>query len=501
MRTKNSLKNIISVVVFNLIIGILGFIRVRVFIDGLSNDIYSLNQLFYQIFSYITIADIGFGLILSKGLYQAFAKEDKDEVNNIYSTSKKFYKIIGLIMIAASVLISFFVHYLTKAEVSRWYIQLVCIIFLVRNVIDYFFIAPRYVIEADQKNYKINHYIKSIKIIETIVEIVLVLLGCDYIIVLLPGLLITILIDLYVNHLVYKEYPWLHDNKKYNKKYLKGTKDLIYLRLAGLMNSNTDIILISTFINPLNVVIYTSYSYITKFISDTIYIMANAIIPSYANVINKEDTEKSYGVFNELNILFLFIASFVFIMLFKLLDPFIVLWVGADYLTNIHGLVLFCIIAFYNISVRPLVIIINSKGLFKETKIITICEGLLNLILSCVLIFKLGLIGVLLGTVIASYTTTFIQNSYYIYKNIFKKNVINYYGKYLIAVIIMVACTIGVYMIPLEINSFTSWFIYAIIIAIGLLIVLAIIYYILFKAFRALVNRGIEFIKVRGNYN
>ena len=91
MRTKNSLKNIVSVVIFNLIIGILGFIRVRVFVNGLSNDIYSLHQLFYQIFGYIAIADIGFGLILNQKLYKAFAKNDLEEVNKIYSTSKKLY--------------------------------------------------------------------------------------------------------------------------------------------------------------------------------------------------------------------------------------------------------------------------------------------------------------------------------------------------------------------------------------------------------------------------
>ena len=150
MRTKNSLKNIISVTFFNLLIGILGFIKVRVFVNGLSNDIYSLNQLFYQIFSYITIADIGFGLILNQKLYKAFAKKDKEEVNRIYSTSKKFYFYIGTAMFIIALLISFFVQFLTKANVSSWYIQLIFIIFIIRNIVDYYFIAPRYVIDADQ---------------------------------------------------------------------------------------------------------------------------------------------------------------------------------------------------------------------------------------------------------------------------------------------------------------------------------------------------------------
>ena len=133
MRTKNSIRNIISVVFFNIVIGLLGFLKVKVFVGNLSDDIYSLNQLFYQIFSYITIADIGFGLILNQRLYQAFAKNNKEEINNIYSTSKKFYNMIGIIMLVVSFVISFFVQFLTKAEVSTFYIQVIFIIFIMFN--------------------------------------------------------------------------------------------------------------------------------------------------------------------------------------------------------------------------------------------------------------------------------------------------------------------------------------------------------------------------------
>ena len=156
MRTKKSLKNILSIVIFNLVIGVLGFLKVHFFVKELSNDIYSLNQLFYQVFSYIVITDIGFGLLINKAFYNAFAQEDYVEVNKIYSTSKKFYNIIGVIMLGISVFVSFFIQYLTKADVSIVYIQIVFIIFMIRNVVDYFFVAPRYVLEADQKLYKIN---------------------------------------------------------------------------------------------------------------------------------------------------------------------------------------------------------------------------------------------------------------------------------------------------------------------------------------------------------
>ena len=131
MRTKKSLQNMLSTIILTLIIGIIGFVKVKVFINGLSDDIYSLNQLFGQILSYITITDAGFGLILNKQLYQAFAKEDFDEINRIYNTSRKFYIMIGNIMIFLAIVISFFVQYLTKAQISNGYIQIIFLIFIV----------------------------------------------------------------------------------------------------------------------------------------------------------------------------------------------------------------------------------------------------------------------------------------------------------------------------------------------------------------------------------
>lgn len=494
MRTKNSFKNVVSIVILNLIIGLLGFLKVKVFINALSNDIYSLNQLFYQIFGYLVIADLGFGLILNKRLYESFAKNDKAEINNIYSTSKKFYQIIGFLIILISLVISFIVHFFTKANLSNAYIQIIFIIFIFRNVLDYFFVSPRLVMEADQKNYKINHLVKGIKILETIAEIILALLGFNYLYILFPGIIITIVMDLYINKKVYKEYPWLKDNHTFSKKYLKGTKDLIYLKLSGIMNSNTDIILISTFINPLCVIVYTSYSYITKFITDTLYIVASAITPSYANVLCKENNIKSYQIFSELNIMFLYLSSFISIMLYIFLNKLIILWIGEDYLVNKITLLLFVIITFTNIASKAISITINSKGLFKETKIATILETVLNFILSLVLIHKYGLIGVLLGTIISYFLTSFIQNGYYIFKYIFKEKVTTYFLNYLIVCIITgIVIYIGSFL-SFNINNVSSFVLYVLLSAIVVFVILSIIFYLIFKSFRNLVKRCYEII-------
>ena len=501
MRTKNSLKNIVSIVVFNLIIGLLGFLKVKVFVNGLSTDIYSLNQLFYQIFGYITIADVGFGLLLNKKLYAAFSKKDKKEINRIFSTSKKFYNFIGIVMLLISFVLSFFVHYFTKANVSIIYIQIILLIFIIRNVIEYFFAAPKSVLEADQKLYKINYLVKGIKIIETLIEMLLVILGVDYLLILIPGIIITLVMNIYINNKIYKMYDWLKDEKIYDKKYLTGTRDVIYQKLSGLVNVNTNVVLLSTFVSPLSVVIYTSYTYVTKFISDTIYLIASAITPSFANHLNKENTEKSYGVFCETNIFFLFLSSFVSIMLYGFLNNLIILWVGHEYLVNNITLFFFCLVTYQTIAQRALVITVNSKGLFKETKKSAIFEAILNISLSLLLIFKYGILGVLIGSVIALQLTYYIEAPIYIYKNIFKKPVLKYYLTYCLSTLTTCLLMLAVGSLALSSGNAFGWIFNVVIAAIIVFIILFIIYMVIFKSFRVLINRGIEFIKVRGKYS
>lgn len=490
MRTTNSLKNVFTTVIPVLIIGLLGFVKVHVFINGLSNDVYSLNQLFFQVMSYLALADAGFGVIIVQKMYKAFAKKDYDEISNLYSTLKIFFTRIGVLIIGIAFILSFFVDSFANVSLNKVYIQIVFIIFVIKHTIEYFMSAPRYVIQADQKMYKINILVNLIRIIENIIEIILVLVGVDYILVLLPGMGITIVFNYIINKKIFNEYKWLRDTKKYNKNYLKDKYSLISQKLAGIFYSNTDIILISTFINPIAVIIYTSYNYISKFITDLLFMIASAITPSYANIINNKEDSNRFYVLEEMNTLFFFIASFISILLFILFNSFISLWVGEQYIINLFGLLLFILITYRNISVRPMYIIINSLGLFKESNKIILFEAMLNFGISLTLIFVLGINGVLLGTVLSTFFTTFWYFPFYMYKHVFKQNVYKYFSKYFICLLITaIFIFINYFMGIPNISSVLSWIIYAIIYSIGTGVLLFVIYILLFKSFKKTIFR------------
>lgn len=192
MRTANSIKNIISVILPYFIIGLLGFIKSKVFVTSFSDDIYSLNQLFFQILGYFSLAEAGFETFIMQKYYKAFSDDDRIEVNKIFSTSVVHFRIIGSVILCAGFCVMFFVENLTKAQVNATYLKLIFMMFVIKNTIEYFLMCPRIVINSDQKAFKTNLYVNGIRIIENISDIFLAYIGIDYLVILIPGIVIHI---------------------------------------------------------------------------------------------------------------------------------------------------------------------------------------------------------------------------------------------------------------------------------------------------------------------
>ena len=128
MRTKNSIKNMISVLIPYLIIGALGFVKAKVFVTSFDDDIYSLNQLFFQIIGYLSLAEAGFAVFIAQKYYKAFLEKNYDEVNDLFSTSVIYFKKVGYFVLTLSFCLMFFFPFLTKSPLNTIYILFVFIL-------------------------------------------------------------------------------------------------------------------------------------------------------------------------------------------------------------------------------------------------------------------------------------------------------------------------------------------------------------------------------------
>lgn len=497
MRKKKSFKNFITSIIPYFILLFLGFYRTRVFIDGLGDEIYALNTLFYQIFIYLSLAEAGAGAYVMQLYYKYFANGDKDKIISTYNAIKRWLRKAAVAIILIGIIVSFGLKLLTNNNLSLIYMQIVFFLFLLKNAVDYLMMAPKSVIEADQKVYVINFRFYLFRIFEYIVDIVLLYFGVNYIYILIGEIITRFLTYLITNKRIFKEYPWLNDKPKEITK-LKGVSNIFWLRISEAVHFNTDIIITSSFLTPLLVTIYSSYNYLTKYLTDMTDMVGNAITPSFGNSIYKDEKQNMIRIFEQINITFLYIAAFASSMVFILGNAFVKnIWLTSKYGMEFLAFILLVVNFFIVIARKPLNGYRNSKGLFKETKVIVLLEAIINLVLSLILVKPYGLTGILIATTISMVTTTLWYMPYYIYKKDLKTSVSKYFIRLLFVFTLTALISyLGYYLINVfNIHTIWGWLIFASISGIVLILFYTVIFYLFFNEFRETIAKVKDLIK------
>lgn len=488
VRTFNSIKNIVTTIVPYLLIGILGFLKTAVFIRNYSTAIISINQLFLQIFSYFILLEAGLGAFIISKYYKYLSEENYENLNEIYSSSIIAFKKIANLIIGIGLVFSFFLILFTKAEINHFYLQICFFVFIVKNVIDYYFMAPRLIIQADQRMYEINTLIYTTKLLENLLEIYLFIINVNYLVVLIPGIFIRIIVNKMINKKIARKYPWLRNLKVNKKEHLKGISHTFSMKITGIFYGSTDIVLLSAFVSPLSVVIYSSYNYVIKYVTDILFMVGAAIVPSIANL-KSESEEKQYEVFRELNILFLYIAAVISIVFSIIITPFIEIWVGKVYLIKQEILYLFLLLMFNDISRRSLYSVVYAKALFKEMKNIMFLEAGSNLLFSIIFVQYWGIAGVLLGSLFSIVISTFWYVPILIIRKMYNGDLKKYYLTYLKVTFFTVSSIISLRNYTINNDLLIDWFIQSVIISGVVAMIVFIVLLIADKDFQHLWER------------
>lgn len=494
MRKSNSLKNFVTSTVPFIVLIFLGFWKINVWQSTLDENIYALNQLFFQIFAYLSLAEAGIGAMVQKEYYKLFAEKetDKETICIYYTLSRRMLRGVCYIIIALGIVVSFFLPLLANGnELSAQYMQKIFILFLAKSLVEYFMFSPRFVIQADQKIYKLNLQMNFYKIVEGIMETLLIMYGIPFELVLIATFFLRILMNLHLNRIVYKEYPWLKVVQDTKGLKITGMKHVLFYKVVSAIYENVDILLISTFVNPLSVIIYSNYKYITKYVGDMLYMVGSSITSSLGNLLYSEKNEYGFFTYEMINTMFYFIACFLTVALGFCMNAFIIIWVGEDKLFDSIAFLCILFLLYHNVVRRPQYILKDIFGLYKELQVVSIAESILNVGLSLIMVKMYGITGVLLATVISTLLTNFWYFPFYLYKRVFDKkpwlDIFKYVG-------VMVFTAVGLFISweffpgPSS-EGYTSWFIGSFIYSLGILIVLIMVFSLAFKSFRMLLRQ------------
>ena len=433
LRTLNSLKNIIGNFANNMLLNLLRFVSRIIFIRVLSDVYLGVNGLLSNVLGLLALSELGISTAISYSLYRPLSDNNIDKIKSLMNFYQKAYRIIAVVVLILGLVLLPFLPWFIKDTKGIDNLNFIYLIFLANMVIGYLFSYKRTLITADQKNYKIMPIVMFYSFLTTVLQISVLLIFKNYIIYLLMQSLCIVLENLTVNHYINKQYPYLKDNLKDNKldkdefkEITTNVKALMFHKAGTYVLSASDNIIISKFIGIVMVGIYSNYVLIVNMINSFITVLINNVTASFGNLIAKDNAKKSLEVFDEMNLVCFILYGGASVCFINLFNPFIDLVFGEKFVLPMFVVFL---ISFNNflvgMNLAPITIQ-SAAGLYNNDRFVPLIQSAVNIILSVVLALKIGIAGVLLGTLISQFIP-FIVKPIIAYKHVFKEKVSIYF--------------------------------------------------------------------------
>lgn len=463
MRSTNSIRNVAASLIGQVLGTLSSFISRTIFIMILGTEYLGLNGLFTNILSILSLAELGVGSAIIYSLYKPLAINDTNKIEELMNFYKDTYRIIALIIFILGISIIPFLPNIIVDMPPIDNISFIYFLFLINTVLSYLFSYKKSLITADQKGYIITIYSYAFYIAMNIIQVIILIITKNYILFLLVQVAKTILENLTIANKANKMYPMLKNRNKAKldkaskKEIGKNVKAMLCHKIGGIVVSGTDNIIISSALGVVLVGLYSNYCLIINAISLIVTQIFNAITASIGNLNAQESKEKSYQVFKNILFINFWISNFSSVTLFILLNIFIELWIGKEYLFS-NSVTLLIVINFYMATSRLTAKVYkDSIGLFWNDRYKPIIEAIINIIASVLLVRIIGIAGVFLGTFISTITTTFWVEPYVLYKNGFNKNPKIYFIKWIKYTMTTILSGVITYKICLIFSDIT-WF-------------------------------------------
>ena len=459
MRTEYSIKNSITSFISNILSFIFIFISQTIFIKILGVEYNGLNGLFSNILVFLSLFELGIGTAIVYNLYKYINKDKKEKIKSLMLYYKKAYYIIALIISVVGLLLTPFIKYMIKEINIDINIYIVYFLFLISTVATYILSYRRNLLFAYQRKYILNIIHLIYIVVLNIVQIIILILTKNYYLYLIIKIICVLFENIYIHIKAGKYYPYLLDKNvkeldtNTKKDINKKVRALFIHKLSSVITNGTDNILISIFFGLKEVGIYTNYNYIISRIDILFRDIIVSTTASVGNLLVSNNYEKKYNVYKKIRFLNFWIATFTSTCLLVLLNPFIKIWLGNDFILDMCVVVVLVINYYQNIMQNTYSVFKNASGIWVEDKYVPVIKSLINLGSSIILLKIFGLAGVFLGTICSTLVLWFYSYPKFVYKRLFKKEYKNYYYQlfkscillFIITTITYYACNILVF--------------------------------------------------------
>lgn len=430
-RTRNATRNIIYGTIAKIYQLLVPFAVRTAMIYVLGAEYLGLGSLFTSILSVLNLTELGVGSAMVFSMYKPIAEDDTPRICALMSLYRKYYRIIGSVILVVGIVITPLIPKLVKGDVPDG-ISLIVLYWLNlgATVLTYFLFAYKNSLLSAHQRLDIGNKISMIiTTLQYALQIGAIFLK-NYYLYVIVALFTTALNNIVTAVIVDKMYPEYKPVGKLDKKEIKiinrRIRDLFTAKIGGVVVDSADSIVISAFLGLTVLAMYNNYFYIMSSIFGFIGILFSSCTAGIGNSIIVESDEKNYNDLKKFLLIISWIAGVCTCCLLCLFQPFMKIWVGEKYMLSMPMVICMCCYFFLHEINRLINTYKDAAGMWHEDRWRPLVVSITNLGLNLIMVQYIGLFGILLSTVISMLFVGMPWLLYNLFTVIFHRNAVEF---------------------------------------------------------------------------
>lgn len=459
-RTQHSTRNALVGVLCQMAGMLLSFVVSLVFARTLNKEYAGISGWFANILQVLNISELGISTAIVVSLYQPLATGDKPRIRASLRMLRKAYRMIGLAVLVLGLGLLPFLPLLLNKQTDLVDLRMIYLLFLGQSVFSYLFSGYKAAIfTADQRQSRIHVITFCTTLLTSALQIFSLVALKSYYAYVAVFVLQSIVKNLLIARSANREYPYLKDvaclqpgeddeaalPKEKRRGIFKNLFGLSLYRVSGTVLNATDNLVLGAFIGVGIIGIYSRYLFAITAVSTILTLLFQSFTASVGNLNVTGNPERRHFIFRCLNLLDGWLYGFAAVCLYVLLDPFVALFYGQDWLFTDARVVPVIVLNFLTSGLLENVIMHKDAcGLFWQGRFRPLFSAGLNIVLSLWWVTPLGIFGVLLATVVSRLLTTWWFDPWMVHHYALKAGVRGYALQTGLVFLLAAGCCVGV---------------------------------------------------------
>ncbi|MCB5361888.1 lipopolysaccharide biosynthesis protein [Vibrio lentus] len=427
----NIKKNLFLTLFITISTALVNFSLNKYFVLSLGVDSLGLIRLISQLTVYLALLDLGLSTSATVSFYKPLLYGDKKKISSIFHTVSRFYNRVAVCISIIGILALPVLGYLVEYKDNSFYIY--WLIFVIVQSLNFKLMKYTILFLADQKFGFVKLVTGFGLLIEKIIQLVSIIYFESLLLFVMLSFFSVFVKWFYFSRFFVFNYKLSPDLKVYDNDVSSDAKKMIFHKLAYIAVYNTDVLLIAKFLSLSIVGIYSSYLMIVSMVMTIVSVFHQVLDPVIGRIVAQGKQGHAFSLWEHLFRFSFFLSTIICSLLYIFVYPFVILWLGEDFLLPQAILILILLNLAFDILKWPIELF-KYKYAYYNDIYVPVLEVLINLIVSIVLIQKYGLLGVVLGTVISNVLIALLLRPFLVFMKCFNKNAFSYLKELLINV-------------------------------------------------------------------